>query len=540
LLLGRNRRNGGIRVAIKCWLVSAAAVTIAVCPACGGSSVTHIGNPQAADAEAGNATLIVENALPANLRRPSGVAGQFPPQSPQIFPAGRYLYGAYAVEQGLTRQVTAERETAVFAPGWRDGAGPAAYAILACNLANFEGPATIGLDWDGAEPAAGQAFAGWANFATDDWVWSTPGVPAPGGTAPYLNEAGTALVAIVVLGDSEQRLAGVRLGNAVIEEGVDVARLFAPAMDFEIAEARAELAARHPVEQDYHYIEDYAEGTVTVAVVSYTVEGLTQFGSLRIPEGGPGTHPIMLLCHGGVAGAPLNGINWLAPLVDDYALLKQFLIVMPVFRGETLDGGSASFPAEGGRNLYDHDADDALALLDCAINHFPQGDSRRIVAVGWSRGAQVALRAAARDARIGGVIALSAWTDEWSAAGQQYALELLPKLADGPLDPSQARHAYSEKLWELKTGAASVWEMRRLLLSMSVAYSAADLPALQLHYGALDETIPIEHAQTLAAWLGWYGQADYQYYVYPEGKHSPSSFSGAGPRVRAMLAEYAQ
>jgi len=522
-----------------CRLILPAALLTVACCACGGSPAPLNADTDAPAVDSGAFAHGVEAALPASLRRPAGVDGQFPPQSPQLFRFGRYYYGAYAVAQGMTRHVSAARETAVFAPDWRDGAGEAAYAILACSLENYEGPATLSLDWAGAVPAAGNAYAGWANFESNDWDWITFGQPAAGGTAPYLNEDDTALVAIVVLGDSELRLAGVRIGTADMRKGVDVAQLFAPPLDFEIAEAKAELSARQPVEQDYHYIEDYAEGTVTVAVVSYTVDGLTQFGSLRIPEGDPGTQPIMLLCHGGVAGAQMNEIHWLASLVDDYALLQQFLIVMPVFRGETLEGASASFVAEGGRNLYDHDADDALALLDCAINHFPQGDRGRIVAVGWSRGAQVALRAAARDERISGVIALSAWTTEWSAAGQEYACELLPKLGAGPLATTQARCAYSEKLWELQNGAASVWEMRRLLLNMSVAYSAADLPALQLHYGALDETIPVDNAQILAAWLGWYGQADYELYVYPEGKHSPSTFPGAGPRVRAMLLEYA-
>lgn len=508
-------------------MFAAAVLALLVC-CCGGSQRT------------GSPALEAGGQFPA-LKAPSSVIALIPPQNPLAFFYGRYLHGAYAAQQGLCSLVTAERHRLRFEPDWRGGAGEMAYAIYCFNMTHFQGEGTFVLDWEGDVPSAGSLLIGLGNFAQNRWDWfaGTAGALEVDNLEPYQDDDLYLLCAVVVLGDEPLVLEGVRIGEEVVQEGVDMLKLCAPPLDFEVTKLKNEFSGRSPVEQDYELVAQQTDGEMTWTIVSHTVDNLTHYGVLRIPPSqGDGLTPVLLLCHPGVNGASIWGLSWLANVVDDDTVLDQFLVVQPSFRGEPVYGDTmGSFKSEGQLHLYDRDADDALALLDCALNHYPQARPSEVLATGWSRGAQVAMRAAERDTRIGGVIEFAGWTDEWTTSGQAYAYYALPEL-DGPPQPGDLMYAYDNQLWLLKIGASDLWDMREVMLRMSVNYCADDLPRIQLHYGELDTGVPIGQGLSLAAWLEWLPGTEYEFYSYPEGDHSVTSMTGAGPRAREFLSAF--
>lgn len=68
---------------------------------------------------------------------------------------------------------------------------------------------------------------------------------------------------------------------------------------------------------------------------------------------------------------------------------QRFALVVPSFRGEVLVAGLlGSFSSEDPMSVFDRDADDAIALLDCTVQNFPQADPNLALSTGWSRGAR--------------------------------------------------------------------------------------------------------------------------------------------------------
>ncbi len=512
-------------------LLAAAVLSILVC-CCGGSAQTR---PHALEPGTGPGSQ-----TPA-LKAPSSVVEVIPPQNPQAFYYGRYLYGAYAAQQGLCSRVTAEEHRLRFEPDWRSGAGAMAYAIFGFNMTYYQGEGRFVLEWEGNAPADGALMLGLGNFQRNRWDWYAGGAEplSVDSLDPYQESELYLLCAVVVLGDDPVVLNGLRIGNEVVQEGVDMLGLCAPPLDFEVTKLRNEFSGRNPIEQDYTYVATRVDEDTIWAVVSHTVDSLTHYGILRIPpDHGDGLTPVLLLCHPGVNGASIWGLDWLAGVVDDDTVLDQFLVVQPSFRGEPAYGDTmGSYQSDGQLHLYDRDTDDALALLDCVLNHLPQARQDDVVAAGWSRGAQVALRAAERDPRIGGALAFAGWTDEWTISGQAFAYYALPEL-EGLPQPGDLLYEYESQLWLLKIGACDVWDMREVMLRMSVSYCASDLPRVQLHYGELDDGVPVEQGLNLAAWLEWLPGKECEFYSYPEGNHNVTSMTGAGPRAREFLASF--
>jgi len=514
----------------------------AVLIACGGQSTPAVTTPGALADTADATALPVDLAMPFALRRPSAMVETFPPQKPQAFDVGCYFYGAYAVQQGFKHRVNADQQVAEFSPDWRDGTGEAAYAVIGCNLDGYEGEGVFNLEWDGDPPAAGDLFIGLGNYDSDGWDWFAPAGPVTvDDLAPYTRGIQFLLVAIVVLGDTPARLDGLRIGAEVVVEDVDLPMLFAPILDWELEVQAADFAARDPVARDFTVVEQMNAGGFDYNIVSYTVDGLTIYGGVRLPASTePGSCPVMLYGHGGAAGATIYGTTWLRNIIGDDELFDRFILLIAISRGEVLSGGSVDYWADGDIALYDRDADDALALLDCVLANYPQADAGRVCAVGWSRGAQVVTRAATRDPRITGVIAFAVGTDEWEWDYQRSAAEVLPLLTSEPMNKASTMYEYYHCLWELMNGDCAIWEMRQLMLHMSVAYSADELPAIQLHAGSEDQLSAESNSGYLANWLNWYGHTDYEYYVYQGGTHNPETYTGVGARVRAMLSQYVE
>jgi pimeloyl-ACP methyl ester carboxylesterase len=499
--------------------------------------------------------MVADDQAPANshpelspfsaLASPVKLAAEVTPMPPFIYIPGRFLFGAYALQQYECQNVDAEGHRARFTPSWNTGssAGPGdpAFALYTFNMEYFDGDGRFVLNWEGQPPVAGDVYIGLGNIDDDRWDW----FPAPPGAdvvvdnlGPYKDMRPYLTLAVVLLGEQEALLDSVQIGERWIYEGVDMSMLLAPVLDFEVDAVRDDWAGRNPVAQDYAYLGEEMEGNIRWVLMSHTVDGLTHYGLVRIPPVyGDDKLPVLVMCHPGAGGIAPLGVQWFDNTLDDPLLRRSFIFVMPSFRAEQcLTETLGDYWSEGTYNLYDRDADDAIAMLDCVLTEFPEADPELVLAVGHSRGAQVAVRMAQRDTRIDGVITFAGWTDEWLASGQASAYYLLPELDTEPTT-DQVQYLYNHALWELREGLRDEWQMRNVMLRMSTAYFADSLPRIQIHHGAQDG-LPVDHAERLMDMLWDAGHVDAQLFIYPQAGHLVESFEGVETPVSDFLRSF--
>ena len=325
--------------------------------------------------------------------------------------------------------------------------------------------------------------------------------------------------------------------------GVDVDRLFVPPTAAELAAIEADWAGRDVSVQGFATEQDtllagdpFGGPATTVRVVSHTVGGVRHYGAVIAPEDAAARSlPVLLYLHGDDAGVDTDSESevmlalQLAP-----ALRSQFVIVVPSFRSETLRAGGRAYRSGGDPSPWDYDVDDALALLNAALASTPAADPARIGALGFSRGATVAMLAAVRDPRIELVVAFFGPTNFQGAFARQLTEQALrSELPDLPgID-----HLDDAYLQPLKAGTTGYDAVRLALIRRSPLAFAGRLPQLQLHHGTADTVVPVTESEALDAVLRAAGRTapGYEFYRYPGGGHHPLFLSGSLDRTGAFL-----
>ncbi|GEM_PF-1573732 len=474
------------------------------------------------------------------LAGPRAVAAHTPPQIPLSDAGSRLLLGAYALQQSACRNVSASGHSAVFSPQWSAAGTRApdnlALAVYGLDLTGYAGSGVLSLGWQ-TPPGRPCYYVGIGTWQHDRWEWHrgtefTDGKLDLGELTAYISSANLLLVAVVVISDQQAVLDTVEIGARWVVEGVDLSLLFAPPVDAETQAVEGDWAGRTPVARDFVIVDETtAPSGDRTLVVSHTVDDLTHYGAIRIPAHGPGAKlPLLLLCHAGVSGTNTGEFARIDDLVGYGAVSDSYIMVLPSFRGETLQVGGDSYTSEGPQGIYDRDCDDALALLDCAIKYLPEADADTVVVEGISRGTQVAQRAAQRDDRIDGAVLFYGMVDYWLPAEQDYLASGLAEAAAG--EPTES---YIQGLYD---GEFTVWDVRLGMLRWSTAYYAERFPALQAHYGTSDQAVPIEQGDRLNAVLLALAHPDFEYFRYPGGAHNPSTLPGCGERMRDFLLAY--
>jgi dipeptidyl aminopeptidase/acylaminoacyl peptidase len=322
--------------------------------------------------------------------------------------------------------------------------------------------------------------------------------------------------------------------------GVDLAALFAPATEPEVAAVREEWATRiisvsgFRVEAAAPLAVGPAQGQLRI--VSHLVDGQRHYGALAAGSGAAsGSLPVLVYSHGGDHGVSSEELGLLFLALGDGA--DDYLWVVPSFRSEELRSPLGSYRSQGSPSPWDRDVDDALALLSAALAHEPAADPGRVAVVGFSRGAGVGLLMAARDPRIDAVVEFFGPTDffdpwvrdivEDALQGDLRDLPGLPWLDQTYIQP-------------LKRGATSVAVVRKELVRRSAALFASTLPAVQVHHGTADSVVSVSQAQRLDQAMRRLDRAppSYQLYTYPGGEHDPLTLSGSVGRVVAFLAQF--
>lgn len=359
---------------------------------------------------------------------------------------------------------------------------------------------------------------------------------------------------------------------------VDVAPLFAPpdplgAPDAELHAILAAWTAEPEPAVTGWTLE--ASGTIQggfqLDVVSHLVDGERHYAAVRHPALPPGPEgaPVLLVNHGGYAGAPLEYLLALldpapsspcAGYVPGTCVGDSFFVVVPSYRGESLHvapalwtagaPGQATWLSEGTPSYLDRDVDDARALLECVLASYP-ADPRTVLAWGESRGAGVALLHAIRDSRITAVLDFYGTTDlmlpELEPVAQAWADWYLGSGSQGPLGPEPVGDLVFEnyvKPYALRPwldGTLSLADARAELLRRSAVDFPRRLPRLQVHQGAFDSFSSKLYSERLDAVLTAMGASApcYEFFLYtnttPLAGHAIWSLPCADQRQEAFL-----
>lgn len=322
-----------------------------------------------------------------------------------------------------------------------------------------------------------------------------------------------------------------------IVEGVDLDVLFASPTSAEEAAVLAEWEGRSPaasgVQEELSVAFALGSAPGTLRVYSHLVDGHRHYGAVIAPDGAAATSlPVVVYGHGGDGGVSADELSLVLGALGDVA--DDFVYVVPSFRSEPLVVGTTTFLSEGEASPWDRDVDDALALLDVALQETPAADPDRIGALGFSRGAGVALLMAIRDPRIDLVVEFFGPTDFFD----RYVQEIVEDLLRGHFRDLPGLAVLNERFIQpLKAGTLTIDEVRPELVRRSAVLFADRLPPVQVHHGTADAVVAVSQAESLIATLEGLARGDPpdEFYLYAGGGHNPLTLPGSVPRTIAFL-----
>lgn len=312
--------------------------------------------------------------------------------------------------------------------------------------------------------------------------------------------------------------------------------LFRPASATEIAAVEAEWADREPAAADV--VEEastvmlMAGGLGTARVFSHTVDGHRHYGATLVPLGAaPRSLPVVVFTHGGDDGINVDDLALILVLLGEQA--RNYAYVVPSFRSERLTVSGTSYTSAGEPSPWDRDVDDALALLDVALEHVVETDPDRIGVLGFSRGGTVGLLMAIRDARIDMVSELAGPTDflgPWMRA-------LTDDAMNDRLQPLPGVHVLNDRFIQpLMDGTLSPSLFRRELVRRSPVLWADRLPPVQVLHGTSDAVVDVSQAESLIAALEAQGRNGIDdIHLYPGVGHNVLEAPGVDARIIAFL-----
>ena len=293
--------------------------------------------------------------------------------------------------------------------------------------------------------------------------------------------------------------------------------------DISAAEATIELTESYPLE----------ETPATLRIVSHRVGEVLHYGAILAPDSAaPGSLPILMYLHGGDSGVEVDDIDIVIYALGE--LRDSFVYVIPSFRSEPLEYEDREWVSTGPGGHWDYDVDDALALLNVALELTPQARIEGLSIVGGSRGAGVALLAGIRDERIENIVAFFGPTDFFD----DWVREIAREAAMGfPSDLPGVAHIDSTFIQPYMRGEVDLAEVRLELVRRSSVLFAEDLPAVQLHHGDGDETVAVSQAHSLIRAMEALGREppEFEAFIYEGGGHEVFALGGAIPRAVGFL-----
>ncbi len=260
-------------------------------------------------------------------------------------------------------------------------------------------------------------------------------------------------------------------------------------------------------------------------IISHDVDIIKHVGAFITPLAGLGTYSnILVYLHGGDAGVTIFEVQLiLASMAID---LSNTLLVVPSFRNESIYHEAIFYVSTGDPSPWDRDVDDALVLLNAAIDYKSITGSPKIVLFGMSRGAGVGLLMAIRDPQITGIAEFFGPTDFFDEFVRDVADEAF---AGSPRDLPGLDYITDNFLIPLQYGDIGIPEVRLEMVRRSPVLFADRLPTLQIHHGQNDTTVYVSQAESLINALEALGASApvYEATIYAVGGHSPFELVGS-------------
>ncbi|GAB5520389.1 MAG: hypothetical protein RhofKO_26400 [Rhodothermales bacterium] len=332
-------------------------------------------------------------------------------------------------------------------------------------------------------------------------------------------------------------LLGCDSGGELGAEAVDFETVFAPPTPTELAAIRADWASRDVSAQQVEVVTEAAMDlgagvTGQVRIVTHRVAGVLHYGAVIVPDGLADGSPIMVYTHGGNDGTSVEEAIQVASVLGNQ--VGRFVYLVPSFRNEPLEFGEQVFQSDGPASPWDYDVDDALALIDVALELEPRADGDQIGVLGFSRGAAVGLLMAIREPRIDAVVSYFGPTDFMSPFTQ---LVIREALNGEPRELPGMDFLTQEYLFPLRDGQLAEAEARLQLIRRSPLHFATDFPQVQVHHGTADDTVPVTESDRLADAVNALGAdaPSFTYFRYDGGGHFPTLLIGSLSRTAAFL-----
>ncbi|MCY3756674.1 MAG: hypothetical protein OXG96_03035 [Acidobacteria bacterium] len=322
-----------------------------------------------------------------------------------------------------------------------------------------------------------------------------------------------------------------------IDLEVELDAIFAPPNAAEIEAVRADWAVRDisPVDVFVELTEAYPLGNTpaTLRVVSHQVGEARHYGAVLAPDSAaPGTLPVLMYLHGGDSGVDVGDVDVIGFFLGE--LRDRFVYVIPSFRNERLELGDSVWISTGPDSHWDYDVDDALALLNVALELTPQAKPAGVSIVGGSRGAGVGMLAGIRDQRIENIVAFFGPTDFFDG----WVRQIVREAALGrPPDLTGVAFMDSTFVQPYMRGEIDRAQVRLELVRRSSVLFAEDLPAVQLHHGDSDETVAVTQAYSMIRAMEALGRQppEFEAFIYEGGEHNVFALTGAIGRAVGFL-----
>ncbi len=335
---------------------------------------------------------------------------------------------------------------------------------------------------------------------------------------------------LLVLGCSEDPVSP----KEDVVAGVSLDSLFAPPTTAELNAVKNDWHARNPHASDVTSVDSGSYDGFEVRILSHRVGGVTHIGAVMYPPDAPGSSlPVLVLLHGGDDGINLDQYLLLLQTGDEN-LFREFVVVVPSFRSESLVFNGERYISGGEPSPWDRDVDDALALIDAALQVIPSADFSRIGLLGYSRGAGVGLLMGIRDPRIDLIVEFFGPTDFLG----EYVRHITREALEGNLrDLPGLNYLNAHYLQPLKDGQLTLDAVRMELIRRSAVYFAAELPDLQVHHGINDTVVGVSQAERLIEAMGALGRTppEFESYLYDGGTHNPFTLEGSTERTGEFL-----
>jgi dipeptidyl aminopeptidase/acylaminoacyl peptidase len=248
------------------------------------------------------------------------------------------------------------------------------------------------------------------------------------------------------------------------------------------------------------YITTRYHNAQEIRVFEYQIEGQLKYATVIFPPDYEGQIlPVAVLLDGlNQSDRQLQVEHTLDLYQYSSELLADFIVIIPIFRG-TYHQSYDRYESEGNFcDAYDGAADDAVAAINLVSQEIPEANMDAILAVGGSRGGNVAYLLGQRDSRIAMSIAMAGPTDFYrQSAADQY------------------NEQYQCQFFDSYTAQ----QAKEKMLASSPLHFIANSPITRIHHSKNDNVVPTWNAQEMYDSLTQHNK-DAILYWYDNGGHS--------------------